>query len=235
MAAVPISETTFIDDANLKAYYRLENVNDATANAYNLTNNGTTPFNAAKFNNGADFGASNSTKYLSTTSNLGIDGGNISIVAWINFTTLPGLGVESAFTGHGSSTNNIGNRLFMDNSAGVYTFRARRTKFGVSNIDSTRVFTPSTGIWYHVAYVYDGSNVLLYFNGVAQTPTAVSGNGTSGGTAGFAIGTTPDSYGKMSGLADDVAVFNRALTAAEVLSIYDGSAAKPTSGFFMLL
>lgn len=40
---------------NINAYYKLEDVNDSVA-SYHLTNNGTTPFNAAKIGNGADLG-----------------------------------------------------------------------------------------------------------------------------------------------------------------------------------
>ena len=80
----------------------------------------------------------------------------------------------------------------------------------------------SAGQWYHFVGVYDGSNVLLYVNGVPiGSPTALTGslqNTTSEffiGKRGF--GTTNTGF---DGKLDEVAVFNTALTAQEVQSIY---------------
>ena len=83
----------------------------------------------------------------------------------------------------------------------------------------------SAGQWYHFVGVYDGSNVLLYVNGVPTgSPTALTGslqNTTSEffiGKRGF--GTTNTGF---DGKLDEVAVFNTALTELEVRKIYYAS------------
>ena len=85
--------------------------------------------------------------------------------------------------------------------------------------------TLSTEKWYHVAMVYDGASLRGYVNGKLDGTRAASGalqatdeslkigayapvNGGSGG--GFCL------LGKI----DEVALFNRALTASEIKSIY---------------
>lgn len=81
----------------------------------------------------------------------------------------------------------------------------------------------STGTWYHLAGVYNDTDVRLYVNGElsssANNPTAHTG-GIFNGSAEFRIGATPTPSGYFDGLLDEVIVFNRALSAAEILDIY---------------
>ena len=85
----------------------------------------------------------------------------------------------------------------------------------------------TTATWYHLAYVYNDTDVRLYLNGLLDAnatgpvnPLAFTA-GIAAGTAKFIIGandgTSIANY--FDGLIDDVAIFNRALTAAEVLAI----------------
>lgn len=75
---------------NLTAYYKLEDISDSWA-SYDLTNNGTTTFDTGKINNAANLGTSNSTKWLSTTDPLGINGGTMSVSFWAKVLTAPGI------------------------------------------------------------------------------------------------------------------------------------------------
>jgi len=61
-------------------------------NSNDLTNNGTTAFVAAKFNNGADFGTANSTKYLSRAANIVAGNSDLSVSLWVKLTTEIGAG-----------------------------------------------------------------------------------------------------------------------------------------------
>src|SRR5271157_4207076 len=65
-----------------KALWRLEDLTDASGNANTLTNTNSVAFNPARFGNGADFGASNTTKELYVSSNLGITNGNVTLSVW---------------------------------------------------------------------------------------------------------------------------------------------------------
>lgn len=84
--------------------------------------------------------------------------------------------------------------------------------------------TPSTSAvslskWAHVAVTYDQSNIRWYINGVLDKTSAQTGSITANGNA-VKIGGEPG-YGRfLNGKIDDVRVYSRALSAAEVKQLY---------------
>jgi hypothetical protein len=83
------------------------------------------------------------------------------------------------------------------------------------------------GVWHHVAGTYDGMNVSLYIDGhIPVSPNGTVGTGAQSGTLlqndlPVSIGWN-GAFGEVwSGLIDEVQIFNRALTDAEVQSIFD--------------
>src|ERR1041385_2767981 len=81
--------------------------------------------------------------------------------------------------------------------------------------------TLSTGVWYHVALVYDGSALRGYVNGVQDGSLSVTGSvGTSSNST--RIGINPSGSAKFRGAIDELTLYNQALTAAEVLELYQG-------------
>jgi hypothetical protein len=217
------------NSANLKAYYRF--IDDATittdfsGNGYTLTNTGTTATIAGQFNNAADFGSSNSTKMLNVNDAMGIDGGAISIVCWVKV-----LGFPTA----GNTVNPV--HQVNDTSKTEYMIKFFRTKTGVSQ-DGVGYFNydPGTTDWHHYALTYDGTNIRGYIDGTLQlSPVAVSGNGSSTLADKVTIGA--DYYGtKFSGVVDDVAIFNTALSAGNITSLYSGSCDVRTSDFLSII
>lgn len=95
------------------------------------------------------------------------------------------------------------------------------------------VYTPSSsiaaGTWYHLAMTYDGSHlasgVKVYINGVSQTLTVTRNTlstNTIQNTKHLQIGAdgSASTCCVLNGKADDVRVYNRALSATEVQTIY---------------
>jgi len=81
--------------------------------------------------------------------------------------------------------------------------------------------------WNHVAVVYDSSSTLnnpdLYINGVKQTISKITspqGTQTANGGAGIIGNRIPLNRG-WDGLIDELRVYNRALSASEIVSLYD--------------
>ena len=94
---------------------------------------------------------------------------------------------------------------------------------------------PVAGNWYHVVAVYDGSTVVVYVNGVASTPATPSGYvpGTDGA---LYIGGRSDNSFWWNGAADEVALYPKALTAAEVTAHYqNGISASPATPYDQLV
>ena len=82
-----------------------------------------------------------------------------------------------------------------------------------------------TSSWTHVVGVADGNNIYLYINGVKQTATQTYGtiantNDSLMVGAQFAL----DTNFTFNGSIDEAAIFNVALTDAEVQSIYNATA-----------
>lgn len=79
----------------------------------------------------------------------------------------------------------------------------------------------TAGTWVHLAGTYDGSQVKLYINGVLQTtatgPSSISGPASFRGMIG-ALGLSPGIY-DANALLDEMKIWDRALTASEVLSV----------------
>ena len=116
------------------------------------------------------------------------------------------------------NTNKIG---FVYSTNGTNAFEvASTTVFGVSNN------------WIHIAVTYDGATIKLYINGVLEnsiansTPIYNNGDVTYIGATRSATPNASNSF-FWTGKIDDVTIWNRAITAQEVTSIYNGTAALP--------
>ncbi|MFZ0033784.1 MAG: LamG domain-containing protein, partial [Sedimentisphaerales bacterium] len=77
-------------------------------------------------------------------------------------------------------------------------------------------------VWHHVAGTYDGNEVKLYIDGVLKATTAHSGTiGTN--TYNVNIGTNSQYPERLyNGLIDDVRIYDKALSQAEIASIMAG-------------
>jgi fibronectin type 3 domain-containing protein len=79
-----------------------------------------------------------------------------------------------------------------------------------------------TGVWTHLAATYNGSTLLLYANGTQVASQAATSNIAANNTP-LRIGGNAIWTEYFNGLIDEVRVYNRALTAAEIQSDMDRS------------
>jgi hypothetical protein len=86
----------------------------------------------------------------------------------------------------------------------------------------------SSNTWYHVAVTYNDASAandpLIYINGVSQTVTELatpSGTRNTDATYDLTIGASGNGSQPFDGLIQDVRVYNRILTTAEILAIYN--------------
>ncbi|MBW2256992.1 MAG: LamG domain-containing protein, partial [Deltaproteobacteria bacterium] len=75
--------------------------------------------------------------------------------------------------------------------------------------------------WVHAAAVYDGSFMELFLNGIPVGSTPKTGALSTNATVGVWIGSNPPlaSSKPWDGLIDEVRIYDRALTAADILSL----------------
>jgi hypothetical protein len=78
--------------------------------------------------------------------------------------------------------------------------------------------------WHHVAGTYDGSFMRIYVDGHLENSVARSGT-ISTGSSPVLIGYRPSPTGHYPGLIDELAIYNRALSAFEIQNIFENGAA----------
>lgn len=133
-----------------------------------------------------------------------------SMACWVNFATIHN--ADQFFLVWGQSY------FFLDNT-GKWATNIRKPDVTFPSIYAG--YGPTVGQWYHAASVFDNTTgrLNLYINGslVVSGPPVTAANGFSGvALAG------PDSWSNRSGdiSIDDIRLFTTALTAAQVLAIY---------------
>lgn len=176
---------------------------------------------AGKVVNSRDYEAGDTERFvLADNASLSITG-NITVCAWINaesFTNSPGTIASKYLT----TGNQRSYRLNMVVTTG-------RPSFGVSQTGTAETAVAtwgsnlSTATWYFVCGRYDGTNVSISVN--AGTPvTAAYSSGIFDSTAPFILGSQADndfSGTEYDGLIDEVSVWSRALSDAEVTTLYN--------------
>lgn len=154
----------------------------------------------------------------------------LTVDAWVKFDALPAgkwqmIVAKGAAVGFGSNSfvlwfagDNLRLQAAVESPSGLNT---------VSAPDD--VIVPGT--FYHVAVTYDGSSIKMYLNGVFKQSAGLNGavrDTTYPVLIGRRSGTGVDGKGDvLIGVIDEVDVYERALTDAEIQAIYNaGSAGK---------
>lgn len=199
----------------LVSYYKLGDTYDFYG-SNNLTNNGGATFGAGKYNNGVDFGSSNSTKYLSNSTVTGFPSGtgNRSVSLWVKPTAAS---AYVASMGGGTSPS--------FNQWSIY-INSDYTKLGVDNNGNGAVGTSFTAIndgnWHHIVATWDGSNTNFYVDGTARGSVANATVPVNTTNTYFNIGNrVAYNDGKVSGMIDEVGVWSKALSTTEISDLYN--------------
>lgn len=230
MAAIELINHPQFSNANLVAYYRMSTgaLTTDSKGSFTLTNNNTVGETASgKFGYASTTGTSNTNKSFSINNDLGVDGGAISFSFWLKMNGSPATNNAMGIIQHNGLTSHVGEYIYYNDVSGTKYLTFGRTKQGVAANTASYAITLGTSDWYHIAYTFDGSNINGYVNGVSViSPTASSGNGSTGGADKFSIHCLiNNSTGALESYSDstmdDVAVFTDALTAPEVAQIYD--------------
>ncbi len=138
----------------------------------------------------------------------------ITLMSWVRWSINPTTG--SQWTSIINKGVDSQYRL-QHNSSNTAFEMAIRTSSGARWAHSTTV--PQVGVWYHVVGTYDGSEIRLYVNGQLEGTASHVGN-INTTTGNLFVGSRSSSDRHFNGLLDEVAIWNRALSAQEIESIY---------------
>ena len=153
---------------------------------------------------------------------LGITGGNITLMGWFNPQAQPATNTNHGYASQGDAGTFVKYGIMYQDAAGTKQLRVARRREGVAEGDIIDNVTLSDGTWYHLALTYDGTNLRGYKDGVEMTnsPLATSGDGSASANDHAEIcrvfdGAADAAFGTV--LAKDVYIFNAALSAANII------------------
>lgn len=207
--------------SGLLAYWELEDLTDSSGNGKTLTKTGTVNAATGKIDNGhsATWSSSN---YLSNTSVFGsnLGTGNVTLAAWMLQN-----GQSNQYNPTIVTVGTL-NRVYLTTTttngyAGFYGYDG-------ATLYATSTTQVSNNAWHHIVGVRNGTSVKIYVDGAevgSTTGTAVNVNATA-----VYLGTRVDANDSLgSATLDEVGVWNRALTAAEITDLYNGGLGRPFS------
>ena len=175
------------------------------------------------------FDGANDFVEVSDTANLDITG-TITLAAWIKTSgTNDHSGILDKMIGFGPAT---GYRLGVDPNS---KFRCDIIKARPPQGTVVSTTAVEDGDWHHVACTYDGATIKVYVDGRFEAEASYT-DGIGLNDEALLIGWDDDKYQNtrhFNGLIDEVAIFNRPLSAAEIKSIYDAGSSgmvKPPPG-----
>lgn len=222
----------------LVGWWKLDETSGTSASdSSGISNTGTLQAAASWTTSGMNNGALNfngTTQYVTVPDAASLDiAGSWTVATWVNLAALPASGHSFQFIQKIDAGGRANYGLFMDNGESGPGI-GWTTYFNTTTTSDDWKYVPApaiaTGTWYHVAEVFDSSakTLSLYVNGVLvmsnSTGTDVP---VSDGGGSFYLGT--DGFtAKLKGTLDDARVYNRALSATDVMTLYTSTG--PWSG-----
>ena len=208
---------------------------DGNANTLVGTNNGSLQAGATATGVGIvgqSFSFNGTTAYVQVPDSPVLRPTNLTVEAWVLFTSLDSSGNSTAgqqyivFKQNTRSGNFEGYYLGKkrQSTGDHFAFEVSSSSGATAEVDSSTAI--ATGVWYHVAGVRGSNFIQLYVNGQSVGQTTVTFPQDYGNYPLY-FGTSGESYWdhKLAGLLDEVSLYNRALSASEIAAIYSAGAA----------
>lgn len=211
----------------LVAYWKFDesswNASDSSWGGFTLTNTLSATYSAGMLNNAVTTG----TGYMNTTSDLWLNGSsqNFTFAYWIKPTST--IAVQQVFFNHTDAWQH--NDIQMDWASS--NARLVRTRLGVASDIAQVAQTFTWGVAYCLVGKYDGTTLSMRINNGTATTIASSGNWTSAWTDGFFVWITSGLTASYVWQVDEFAVANRAWTATEETTFYNGGTPLPLSSY----
>ncbi|MFB3903666.1 MAG: LamG-like jellyroll fold domain-containing protein [Acidobacteriota bacterium] len=208
----PRADYQFVDSGSATA--------DSSGNGNILTFTNGAAFNSAGRTNGCVLlDGTNDYAQAANSTSLNITGNQITVAAWVRFDVIdstpeiilskPKSATQHQSPYHSYSLHRLGNGQL----------RIWLTIGGVGKSVAGGSVVANT--WYHVAGVYNGSQITLYINGApAGTPLSVTGNITGYSTP-LRLGVNGAIGEALDGRVDGVRVYNVALTQTQIQNLYN--------------
>jgi hypothetical protein len=165
------------------------------------------------------------TNYVNIPSTAALNAYPLTVAVWMKTNATTGLHgvVNKYFSGSGN-----GHQVFLDEGRLCAWYVRDTANYVYDGTDCPFRLTGYTdNQWHHVVFVVDASGGTLYVDGVQKGSLPWTGTpGATSTTQPLRLGVYPGAYGityfSFPGSLDDVRIYNRALSAAEVSTLYGG-------------
>jgi len=207
-------------NAGLVSYYRLDGTTGDVIDElglYNGTNNGATRNIAGKINKSFDFELDDADDVdLGHATNLEMTG-DMSVSGWFKAESMTSIG-HPLISNHRYS--NFGWAL------GVYDKKPTFFGYaepGINTMNAIGEADLNTLTWYHLVGRINASHISVWVNGVENASVATGGNYFDSSTDKTYIGDTTvhGGWDNFDGLIDEIGVWNRSITDAEISDLYN--------------
>jgi|GEM_PF-306868 len=220
-----------VSKKELSAYWNFDELTngvaeDKTGNGYNGILVNTPTLAAGKSGNAISFSADGQAVRVNNSANNFVYNTNdeYSISMWVKPATLDSSWRGILVKGRAQASSPTATK---NNYYGIWTTDANKIGYsGNSNGTGINVFAAaasSINTWYYITSVQRGGMVYLYINGALQSSAAAKDIINTGDE--MFIGAVHSGFGRQffKGMVDDAAIFNYALSADEISSIYSGT------------
>lgn len=217
--------TPFPPLTELIAFYKMDNLTDATGNGFTLTNNQGATFVAGKVGNCAVL----NNKWMQSPAQQPATA--VTMAAWVY--------LQEAPSSQGTILiNSVTGSNWGGGGCGIDITPSRKASGGVVRGDpgQSSFFSGSTTVplsqWFHMAYTYSVASGVqkVYYNGVLDGSQSLSIANFGGDRSNkFGInGNADGTYGVGNCRLDAVGIWSVELTATEIATLYNGGAGRET-------
>ncbi len=211
--------------SGLVDWWQAEGNASDSVGANNGTLNGSAGFAAGEVGQAFSFNGTNSYVSIPDSPSLDSLSNAITIEAWMKSASL---GNNPDWRGLVTKGNESWRLM-----ASVFTNTVYVALNGVTPVDLYGSRNVNDGQWHHVAATYDGSKITLYVDGTPDTSVAATGKIAQDSFPLYISGSSETPFGHtyyINGLIDEVSLYNRALSPAEIAAIYNAGSAGKCSG-----
>jgi hypothetical protein len=230
--------STVMNDSPV-AYYRLDEASgttaiDASGNGYTGTysGSGVTYGVAGALSNDADTSVTFNGSSGDMAMPAGVDPStfqSLSVEFWLKLSTLSLSSQPAIIANDAPGTSNKGFVVYLNSTGSAIILKLGN---GSSSTTSTLNYPFATGVWYHIVWTWNGTNIAGYVNGVVKENDNTFGGPIASTTNHVTVGHNPAGTDWLTGSVDEVAIYNTTLSAARILAHFQAASLTFSSSIF---
>lgn len=210
-------------DTSLMGYWQFEgNANDCSAQKNNGTISGATIV-GGRYGKGLQFrGPGNADYFLTQDSSSLTFGKTMTVAFWTKLNSTVSGGWATGWVEKFGNDSDVSFWVFHSNGNGRVRFVVSPDGLWASRVEVVGTTNLPLNEWHHIAVVANGSSLRIYVDGVLDNapPFPVFSANIFDSAEGIAMGThVQDPNFTLNGIIDEVRIYNRALSAAEIAAL----------------